>query len=191
MKSVMSSFRPLVAMTVALGLSACGGYTTVPLGGKVTGLTSDGLVLANGNSTVAVPANATSYTFPDQIGDQSEYTVTVQKQPARLTCSLVNATSRATGIPIDWVNVSCVPNTYTLGGSITGLTVNGLELVNGSDTVSVSAGSTSFVFPTPVADGAVYGVAVLSQPPGLTCSVVNGTAVMGSANVTNVQVNCM
>ena len=191
MKSLTSSIRPFVAMAVALGVSACGGYTTVSLGGKVAGLTSDGLVLANGNSTVAIPANATAYTFPNQIGDQSEYAVTIQSQPARLTCTLTNAAARATGISIDWVNVSCSPNTYTVGGSITGLSVNGLVLVNGGDTVNVSAGSTSFVFPTPVADGAVYGIAVLSQPPGLTCSIVNGTAAMGAGNVTNVQVNCI
>lgn len=185
-----SSLRGLAAASLSLGLAACGGYTTVDLGGSVTGLTTDGLVLANGNDTVAIPANATSYKFPMQIDDQGSYAVTIQTQPPRLTCSLTNATGTATGIAVTGVNVSCVPNTYSLGGTVSGLTTNGLVLVNGSDTVSVPASSTAFVFPTQVADGTVYGVAVLTQPAGLTCSVANGTAVMGAGNVTNVQVSC-
>lgn len=192
MKAVLSDLRLLVAaVALTFGLSACGGYTSVDLGGTVTGLTTDGLVLANGNSTVAIPANATSYTFPSQIDNQASYAVTVQAQPARLTCTVANASGNATGVPIASVNVSCTPNVYNLGGTINGLTSGGLVLVNGSDTVSPAANSTSFVFPTKVADGSVYGVAVLTQPSGLTCSFVNGTSVMGAGDVQNVQVNCL
>jgi hypothetical protein len=190
MKAVMSHLRLLVALALTLGLSACGGYSSVELGGTVTGLTTDGLILADGNNTVAIPANVTSYTFPTQIDNQASYAVTVQAQPARLTCILANAIGTATGVPINWVNVSCTPNTYNLGGAINGLTSGGLVLVNGSDTVSPAANDLSFVFPTKVADGSVYGVAVLTQPPGLTCSVANGTSVMGPSDVQNVQVTC-
>ncbi|MFD2272237.1 hypothetical protein ACFS07_16625 [Undibacterium arcticum] len=48
----------LLALTVIL--SACGGYTTVDLGGSASGVTRDGLVLVNAGKTVAVPVNATS-----------------------------------------------------------------------------------------------------------------------------------
>jgi hypothetical protein len=45
------------------------------LGGTVKGLSGTGLVLANGNDTVAVPAPATgadvSFTFPTTVGDGS------------------------------------------------------------------------------------------------------------------------
>lgn len=184
-------FRLALAMAMAAGLAACGGqHTAIDLGGTVTGLTRDGLVLANGNSTIAIPANATSYKFPEQIGNFDSYNVTVVSQPTGLTCNLANPKALATGIPITWVNVTCAQNTYTLGGTVSGLTAGPLVLVNGTDTVSIAANSTSFVFTNPVAQGAVYGVAVLTQPPGLTCSVVNGTAVMGSGNVTGVQVSC-
>ncbi len=191
MQKFSATFRLVLSLALSAGLAACGGqHTAIDLGGTVTGLTRDGLVLANGNSTIAIPANATSYKFPDQIGNFDSYNVTVVAQPTGLTCNLANPKALATGIPITWVNVTCSQNTYTVGGNISGLTTGPLVLVNGTDTLSISANSTSFVFANPVAQGSVYGVAVLTQPPGLNCGVASGTAVMGGANVTTVQVTC-
>lgn len=194
----MKSFTPAARLLAAValvaavaGLAACGGYSSISIGGSVTGLTTDGLVLANGSNTVAVPANATSYTFPQQIGNYASYSVSIQTQPARLTCVVGNNVGTASGVDINWINVSCAPNTFALGGTVTNLTGTGLRLTNGSDTVDVAAGATTFTFPTKVADGSVYGVAVLQQPTGQTCTVTNGTAVMGPADVTSVQVNCI
>ena len=45
------------------------------------------------------------------------------------------------------------PSTYTIGGTVTGLTAGGLVLADGSQTVSPASGATSFVFPTAVASG--------------------------------------
>jgi RNase P/RNase MRP subunit p29 len=188
---VARSLAAVAAIAVLAGLAACGGYSAISIGGTVLGLTTDGLVLANGSNTVAVPANATSYTFPQQIGNYASYSVNIQSQPARLTCTIGNNVGTASGIDINWINVTCSPNTYALGGTVTNLTTTGLTLTNGSDTVAIAPGATSFTFPTKVADGSVYGVAVLTQPAGQTCTVTNGTATMGSADVTNVQVNCI
>lgn len=190
MKSLSPAARLFAAFVLAVGLAACGGYTAISIGGSVTGLTTDGLVLANGTNTVTVPANATSYTFPQQIGNYAAYSVNIQSQPARLTCTVGNNVGTASGVDINWINVVCTPNTFNLGGTVSNLTTTGLRLTNGSDTVNVAAGATSFTFPTKVADGAVYGVAVLNQPTGQTCTVANGTSVMGSADVTNIQVTC-
>jgi len=181
----------LLALAATVILSACGGYTTVDLGGTATGVSRAGLVLANNGKTVTVPVNATSYTFPEKIDIGSQYNVSIQTQPAALTCALSNATGTASGQPIANVNLVCVTNTYTLGGTVNGLTTTGLSLTNGSDTVTIAAGDTSFVFAGKVANGAVYGVAILTQPAGQTCSVQNGTAVMGLANVTDVVVSCV
>ena len=57
-------------------------------------------------------------------------------------------------------NVAGSVASYTLGGTIVGLTAGGLVLANGTDTVSPAQGATSFVFPTPVASGTVYVVTV-------------------------------
>ena len=190
MKTLGSPVRLIAAIAVAAGMAACGGYTTVTLGGSVSGLTTDGLVLANGGNTYAVPANATTYTFPDEIDSRGDYNVTVQASPAHYTCGVVGGKGTATGVAVASANVVCSINSYSVGGTIAGLTATGLVLTNGSDTLTVGANSTAFTMPTKVSYGTVYGIAVLTQPTGQTCSVSNGTAVMGEANVTNIQVTC-
>jgi hypothetical protein len=79
---------------------------------------------------------------------------------------------------------------YTLGGTVTGLRANGLVLANGSLTIGLTAGTTSWEFGSKINNGAVYGVTVLSQPTGQTCTVANGTGTMPQANVSNVVVTC-
>ena len=111
-------------LALAGALAACGGYTSVKLGGRVFNLTTDGLVLANGNDTVAIPANASSYVFPGQIDTHGSFAVTIQSQPARATCGLNNASGTATGVDVTYVDVVCGPNTYTLGGTISGVTTS-------------------------------------------------------------------
>jgi hypothetical protein len=79
---------------------------------------------------------------------------------------------------------------YTVGGTISGLTAGGLVLAAGSQTASPAMGATSFTFSTAEASGTSYAVTVSSQPSGLTCSVANGSGTIASANVSNVQVTC-
>jgi len=84
------------------------------------------------------------------------------------------------------------PTTFTIGGTITGLTGTGLVLVdNGNDSLTVAAGSTAFTFKTAVASGGAYAVTVGTQPssPSETCTVTNGSGT-ATANVTSVQVTC-
>jgi len=84
------------------------------------------------------------------------------------------------------------PTTFTIGGTITGLTGTGLVLVdNGNDSLTVAAGSTAFTFKTAVASGGAYAVTVGTEPssPSETCTVANGSGT-ATANVTSVQVTC-
>jgi hypothetical protein len=82
--------------------------------------------------------------------------------------------------------------TYTIGGSISGLSAGGLVLANGTDTVSPASGAASFTLPTAHVAGTSYAVTVQSQPAGLTCAVAaaGGSGTIGTANVTSVQVSC-
>ena len=83
--------------------------------------------------------------------------------------------------------------TYTIGGSISGLTGSGLVLQdNAGDNLSVAAKATSFTFATAVATGGAYAVTVLTQPtnPAQTCTVSNGSGAVAGANVTNVSIAC-
>ncbi len=89
------------------------------------------------------------------------------------------------------LNVRVTQNQVTIGGTITGLTANGLILQNnGSNNLSVSANATAFTFPTPVNPGSTYNVTIAQQPAGLSCSVSNGSGV-ATTNVTNVNVSCV
>jgi hypothetical protein len=88
------------------------------------------------------------------------------------------------------VQVTCSTSTFSVGGSITGLTGSGLVLQNnGADDLSVAANATSFEFATAVAFGATSVVTIESQPAGQSCSVSNGAATVDS-NITNVAIAC-
>jgi 6-phosphogluconolactonase len=96
------------------------------------------------------------------------------------------------------VGVSCSINSYTVGGTVTGLTGTGLQLKdNGSDTYTVTppaSGNTEpFTFPTSIQSGGAYSVTVATQPsnPAQICSVTgNGSGNVTAANITNVTVSC-
>ena len=87
------------------------------------------------------------------------------------------------------VAVLCVPLTFTIGGTVSGLDGT-VVLDNGSDTVNVSA-SGAFAFGTPVAHGGGYDVTVGTQPDGQQCAVNNGTGTVESAEITDVAVTCV
>jgi hypothetical protein len=88
---------------------------------------------------------------------------------------------------------ACNVPTFTVGGTVTGLTGSGLVLRNnGGNNLNV-AGNGAFTFTTPVGTGSPYAVTVLTRPslPSQGCNISNGSAVMAGANVTNVAVNCV
>jgi hypothetical protein len=85
---------------------------------------------------------------------------------------------------------SGVAQTYTIGGAISGLSASGLSIADGNQTVSPAANATSFVFATAEPPGTAYSVSVSSQPSGETCLLQSGSGVVGSANVTNIQLSC-
>jgi hypothetical protein len=105
----------------------------------------------------------------------------------------------------------CSINTYQLTGKVTGLKGTGLVLANGSsaqpvsvapavDAASVPTGADVALVLNPVAYNATYGVSVLTQPAGQTCTVSGGADGKGSGTmddaaeaaggVTNLLVTC-
>jgi hypothetical protein len=160
------------------------------LGGSIAGLTTSGLVLANGTDTLAVAANATSFTMPKAVLYGAAYAVTVKTQPIGLTCSVSGGSGVMPPEAVTNISVVCADKTYPLGGTISGLSASGLVLENGSDTLAVNSGATSFTMPTPVPFGATYAVTVGTQPAGLTCTVSNGNSTMPAGPVNNVAVSC-
>lgn len=199
------SMRTLLAMALALVLAACGGgKATFTVGGYVSGLVYNGLVLStNGQTTSVAPAatiatdpNATAtFTFPKQLEYGDEYDVIVATQPAHQTCTVSTWYQHDTAGRLATIDipVSCTMNAFLIGGTISGLTADGLVLTNGSTggTFSAASGATVFTMPTTVVYGTTYGVTVLKQPTGLFCSVSNGAGTMGDASVTSIAVTCV
>ena len=87
------------------------------------------------------------------------------------------------------VAVSCSANTYTVGGSITGLTLGGLVLVNGADSTSIAANATQFTMTNRVTHGGSYAITVGTYPLPRYCAVTRGS---GTAlnDVTDVAISC-
>ncbi len=81
--------------------------------------------------------------------------------------------------------------TYTISGTVNGLSGGGLVLLdNGTDTLSITGtGIVNFTFGTAVSGA--YNVTVKTQPtnPVQTCSVTGGSGT-ATANVSNVQITC-
>ncbi|HEX4052367.1 MAG TPA: choice-of-anchor tandem repeat GloVer-containing protein [Steroidobacteraceae bacterium] len=162
------------------------------VGGTISGLVSGGLVLANGGDSLVVTLGASTFTMPTAVAYASTYGVTVQTQPTGLTCSVSNGAGTMDSAAVSNVAVSCAANTYTVGGSINGLVSAGLVLLdNGGNALMPSANATQFTMPTAIAYGSPYAITVQTAPPGMVCSVSNGSGTMGPADVTAVSVGCM
>jgi hypothetical protein len=68
--------------------------------------------------------------------------------------------------------------------------MSSVVLANGSQTVTVSSGSSSWVFSNSFTSGSSYSVSVQMQPAGEFCQVTSGASGTLSANVSNVTVAC-
>lgn len=82
---------------------------------------------------------------------------------------------------------------YEIGGTVTGLAGSGLVLQNnGGDDLSISSDG-AFTFGTQLEEGDAYEITVLTQPndPPQECDVSNGTGVVGTADVDDIEVNCV
>lgn len=166
------------------------GARTYTIGGTITGL-SGTLVLRNGDVEDLSLTDVNSFTFTTAVADAGTYAVTVLTQPDAQFCSVSSGGGgTVSGANVTDVAVTCI-NTYTVGGTITGLSSGTLVLQNndGND-LSLTAADDSFTFTTAVADGEDYVVDVLTQPDLQTCTVSDGNGTISGADVTNVTLTC-
>lgn len=197
MKNIfISTARFLVpAVLSAIALGGCGGGTSdfsapsFNIGGTVSGLnvsTSVQLLIVGSTNTVTVSQDG-SYQFPSALPFNSSYSVTVAQQPNNQTCTVSNGDGSDVRAAVSNVNVSCVTNGYTVGGTLTGLAASTSVTLSNNNAESITlSGDGSFSFTTPVL---TYEVTVVTQPTGQACLVSQGSGT-ASANVTNVSVVC-
>ena len=151
------------------------GDESYPIGNIVNSTGTDGQQAVN---TIAVPASVTD--------GPVRMRVTKKYNAAATPCN-----TDGYGQAEDYtLMVGAGGTTYTVGGSVSGLTGSGLALsLNGSENLPLVADGV-FTFATPLNNGASYAVTIASQPAGQTCAVANGSGTIAGANVTNVAVTC-
>ncbi len=179
------------ANITGISVNCVNNYT---VGGTVSGLAGTGLVLRNnGRNSLAINSNGT-FTFSAAIASGTTYAVTVFTAPTNpsQSCAVTNGSGRVNNANVSSVSVNCTTNSFTIGGTVSGLAGTGLVLQNnGADDLAIS-GSGTFIFTTPVLSGAAYAVTVSVPPinPAQLCAVTGGSGTVGAASVTQVNVSC-
>ena len=82
--------------------------------------------------------------------------------------------------------------TFSIGGSVSGLTGSGLVISNSAtDDLTLDANG-AFTFTTELNDGDAYDVTVVTQPtaPDNVCTVENGSGDVAGADITDVEILC-
>ncbi len=183
------------AANVTSVVITCVAAATYSIGGSISGLTASGLTLTNnGGNSLSVASGATAFTFTTKLSTGSAYDVLVSAQPTGETCTPSANTGTVATSNVTNVVITCVPSTtptYSIGGTISGLTASGLTLTNnGGNTLTVSSGATAFTFSTKLPTGSAYDVEVATQPTGETCTASANTGTVGTSNVTSVVITC-
>jgi hypothetical protein len=165
---------------------------TYTIGGMVSGLAGGMQVTLddNGADALIVTANG-KFTFATAVAAQGSYSVTVGTQPTGQTCTVSAGGASDVLNNVTSVHVSCSADTYTIGGSVSGL-AGGAQVTldnNGADALTRTTNGV-FTFATPVAYGGSYAVTVGTQPSNQYCAVTGGTGSNVTANQGGISVSC-
>lgn len=164
------------------------------VGGTVSGLAGGSLVLQNNGADNLVQNADGVFSFAAPVLSGMPYAVTVQTQPSgpSQTCTVSAGSGTVINGNVVTVAINCAVNSFTIGGTVSGLVGTGLQLQNnGGDALTIN-GDGGFSFATPVVSQGLYAVTVRTQPtnPSQICTVSNGAGSVGGANVSNVTVAC-
>ena len=165
---------------------------TYTVGGTVNGLASGTQVVLenNGADNLTVGANG-QFSFTARVAATGSYVVTVGTQPVGAVCTVTNAHGSQLSSNIANIVVTCSPEIFTVGGTLSGL-ASGAQVTldnDGADPVTLTSNG-SFAFTTPIAYLGSYDVTVATQPNAEACTVTNGSGAQVATNVTNVNVAC-
>lgn len=177
----------------ATTLAACGGGSggSIPLSGSISGMNRGPLVLTNKGKDLTITDPAVTFTFADLVANDSEFEILVKSNPVGQVCTPSNNKGRANYYSYTQTVITCTTDLYALGGTVIGLKGT-LVLANGPITVSIPAGATTFSFGKSVPNKLPYGITVLSQPVGQTCTVQNGTGTeMSIGDKNDVIITCI
>jgi hypothetical protein len=179
-----------------LAVSASFAVNTYRVGGSISGLVKGTEVLLrnNGGDDLRLTANG-GFDFATALLDGATYQVTVLTQPARpnQTCTVVGGSGTIADADATDILVTCVLDTYTIGGTVSGLPAGDRVVLRnkGGDDLAVSADG-SFAFALALDDHSDYEVTILSQitRPNWNCTVDNGAGTLAGRAVSDIQVTC-
>ena len=187
-----SAFSAVCSLSSSDADGAGSAPPTYSLSASISGLDFSGLVLSVDGTSVSVTDGTSTQLLAVSLASGTQYSVTVASQPTGQSCSVAGGSGTIQGANVASVVITCQTNTYTVGGSISGLTAGGLILLdNGANATSIDVNATQFTMSTAVAYGGAYAITVQAAPPGLVCQVSDGSGVMGAADVTGVSIACV
>jgi 6-phosphogluconolactonase (cycloisomerase 2 family) len=176
-----------VSATVTNVTVACVSNATFLIGGTVSGLgVGQSVILQNnGGDDLTVSANG-AFTFATKVSSGGSYLVKVGTQPQGKYCAVAGGSGTASA-DVSSVAVACA-GPYTVGGTVSGLVGQGLELVLGPQHLGISSNG-NYVFPTALDPGPNgNGVSIAQQPhsPTQRCIVQNPYFTSTPPNVSDI-----
>jgi len=162
------------------------------VGGTVTGMTGEGLVLQNNSGDDLLIAENGSFHFLTGLEEGSQYFVSVISQPhsPNQVCVVGNAGGTVLSASVTNITVNCETLRYSVSGSVSGMSGTGmvLQLNGGNDIVINEDGP--FNFATQLDDGSAWQVTVKSQPTGPieVCNASFSTGILNGSDVTDVKI---
>lgn len=188
--------RTELGVTGDLAVTAVFEVNTYTVGGSVSGLVEGTeVVLDNRGADVLTVTADGRFAFATALLDAQAYAVAVRVQPTspNQTCTVTRGAGAISGADVADVSVTCVRNTYTVGGTVFGLR-QGDQLVlrnRGADDLVVAAEG-SFTFPRALEDGTAYEVAIHRRrlSPKWFCVLDRASGVLEGRDVTDVDVAC-
>ena len=192
--------RASAMLWLSIILTACGGGSSNPppvtytVSATVSGLSGSGLALTNnGGSNISVSGNGV-VTIANGVSASTAYQVAVATQPTNpsQTCSVANGSGSVSANNVSNIMVSCVTNSYMVGGNVSNLLGSGLVISNnGSANLPVSGVTYAYT----LASGSQFSLAFVTQPsnPSQTCVFANpsnASGTVGSSNNASVNIVC-
>ena len=190
----------LIVILSAVSLAACGGGggdvggggdnppSSYAVGGSITGLSGTVVLQNSGGETLSISAIG-AFRFNALLPTGASYQVSVASQPVSQRC-VVTAGSGMVGLTdVGTVSVHCTNTTFTVGGTVSGLSGTLVLRNNDTDELTLTANG-EFFFPTAWPSGSSYRATVLTQPANQQCTLSAASGSIASSNIRDIAVTC-
>lgn len=106
--SISSGTGTMGSANVSAANVSCSSNTYF-IGGRISGVTSNGLKVKLGSETLNISSNATSYQFTEKAAYGSSYAVSIEAPPTGYQCSISNKVGTTPAYDISNIDVACAP----------------------------------------------------------------------------------